>query len=90
MPATKGCRAWAARRARPLTVDVSPDQPLQHGGLFVLRVSGNLLVKCVEQRLQGLVLHNDNLRYNSRAFGRADLEQFRIVSRILLVTVPPR
>ena len=73
-----------------LTVDITPGQPLEHGGLYVLRVGDNLLVKRVEQRLQSLVLHSDNPRYAPETVTHNDPDHLHVVGRVLLVTAPPR
>lgn len=73
-----------------LTVDITPGQPLEHGGLYVLRVGDNLLVKRVEQRLKSLVLHSDNPRYAPETVTHNDPDHLHVVGRVLFVTAPPR
>lgn len=80
----------AIRSGDVLTVDITPGQPMEHGGLYVLSVGDNLLVKRIEQRLQSLVLHSDNPRYAPEMVTHNDADHIQVVGRVLLVTAPPR
>lgn len=74
-----------------LTVDVTPGQPLHNAQLYILRVNDNLLVKRLEQRVDGAVIvHSDNTRYSPETIPRAQLATLNIVGEVLLVTTPPR
>ena len=73
-----------------VTVDISPDQTLEHSKLYVLRVGDNLLVKRVEQRLNSIVLHSDNPRYEPETIARTDIDQLHILGQVILVSAPPR
>lgn len=74
-----------------LTVDISPDQAVQHSQVHVIRVDDDLIVKRLERRLDGgLTVHSDNPRYSPEFVARDQLETLHILGRVLLVTTPPR
>lgn len=74
-----------------LTVDITPDQPLQHAQLYVIRVEHDLMVKRLERRLDGaLIVHSDNPRYAPETVPRAGLDQLQILGQVILVSAPPR
>ena len=74
-----------------LTVDLTPDQPLQSASLYVIRVDDDLMVKRLERRLDGgLIVHSDNPRYAPETVARAQLGQLQILGQVLLVSAPPR
>ena len=81
----------AIRDGDILTVDLTPGQPLHNAQLYVLRVGDNLLVKRLEQRLDGgLIVHSDNTRYAPETIAREQLVNLNILGEVLLVSTPPR
>jgi len=74
-----------------LTVDIGPDQAVQHSQVHVIRVADDLIVKRLERRLDGgLIVHSDNTRYAPETLARDQLDTLHILGRVLLVTTPPR
>ena len=74
-----------------LTLDIRADQGIENGELYVIRVSDTLLVKRLELLINGgMVLHSENSRYTPQIIARDDVEQVRVLGRVLLVTAPPR
>lgn len=74
-----------------LTVDLTPDQPLAHAHLYILRVDDDLMVKRLERRLDGaLIVSSDNPRYRAETVERERLDSLKILGQVLLVSAPPR
>ena len=73
-----------------LTLDIRPNQPLENGRLYVIRVNDNLLVKRIELRLNSIVLHSDNKRYSPETITLAEADQLQLIGKVILVTAPPR
>ena len=74
-----------------MLIDVSPDQPLETGKLYVIRVAEELQVKRLQHRLDGgVAVLSDNPRYAPELIPRADLENLHILGRVLWVAGPPR
>ena len=74
-----------------LTVDVTPDQPLQSSTLYVIRVEDALLVKRLDRRIDGAIaVHSDNARYPPETVLRGQRDDLHIIGQVILVSTPPR
>lgn len=74
-----------------LIVDISTQERVEHSRLYVLLVEDNLLVKRIQQQLDGaLLVISDNDRYAPERVARKDLESLRILGQVIWVAGPPR
>ena len=74
-----------------LVVDISPQQRVEHSRLYVLLVGENLLVKRIQQQLDGsLLVVSDNSRYAPERVAPKELEALRILGQVIWVAGPPR
>ena len=74
-----------------ILIDINPDQSLETGKVYVIRVGDELQVKRLQHRLDGGVsVLSDNPRYAPELIPRAQLEQLHILGRVLWVVGPPR
>ena len=74
-----------------LVVDILPKQRIEHSRLYVLLAGENLLVKRIQQQLDGsLLVISDNSRYAPERIVPKELDALRILGQVIWVAGPPR
>lgn len=74
-----------------LLVDTGARNRIEHSCIYVLELNDVLLVKRIQQRLDGsMVVLSDNPRYQSETISAADFKQLRIIGQVIWQAGPVR